>query len=122
MISINQGDAIGSGGAAIGGAGIAGTMIAITRCVGITVLEQPQTVAASAHAHTDVKKKPGRFICGTVLEDHSAFAEKSSDRSLVVSKAGLVGNAATHQKQPRRQSIDDDNITYAPIVNTDLIS
>ncbi|MGF6919098.1 hypothetical protein [Paraburkholderia sp. 40] len=78
MTSIHNGRAIGSGGDIIAGAGIAGTTIAMTRGVGITVVEQPQTVAASGNEHSKAKKMRGRrVIPATDAANRSGLVEQS---------------------------------------------
>jgi hypothetical protein len=78
---INNGDAIGSGSGTIGAAGIAGTTIVMTR-VGLTVVEQPQIVAASGNEHSNVKKKRDRrVIRNTDAANRSGSAEQSSGTS-----------------------------------------
>jgi hypothetical protein len=89
---INNGDAIGSGAGTVDGAGIAGTTIAMTR-VGLTVVEQPQTVAASGNEHSNVKKKRDRrVIRNTDAANRSGSAEQSSGtspRQLIQRSLGL---------------------------------
>jgi hypothetical protein len=82
VTSINNGHASGSGDDTIGGAGIAGITIAMTRGIDITVVEQPSTVAASGNEHSNVKKqRVRRVIRATDAANRSGLAEHSSGTS-----------------------------------------
>ncbi|MBC8724916.1 hypothetical protein F6X37_26055 [Paraburkholderia sp. 31.1] len=119
MTSIHNGRAIGSGGDIIAGAGIAGTTIAMTRGVGITVVEQPQTVATSGNEHSKAKKKRGRRVIPAAdAANRSGLVEQSW-----VTSPRLIQRALALRRLAYSNFGDgplcDNIITFARPVNID---